>query len=83
MEYEVISIPVSDGTEKEFAIIDKFEYKSNKYMAVSLVEGDEIKEGIYIYGYTDAEGDDINVEMITDAKEYEAVSLFYINSVQK
>ena len=34
-EYEVVSIPVSDGTEKEFAIMDTFTVEEKHYMAVS------------------------------------------------
>ena len=41
-EYEVISIPVSDGTERDFAIMDTFEFEGQGYLAVSLIEGDEI-----------------------------------------
>ena len=33
-EYEVISIPVSDGTEKEFAIMDTFTVEGKSYMAL-------------------------------------------------
>ena len=43
-EYEVISIPVSDGTERDFAIMDTFEFEGQGYLAVSLIEGDEIQE---------------------------------------
>ena len=39
-EYEVIRIPVSDGTEKEFAIMDTFTVEEKHYMAVSLIEED-------------------------------------------
>ena len=42
-EYEVISIPVSDGTERDFAIMDTFEFEGQGYLAVSLIEGDEIQ----------------------------------------
>ena len=38
-EYEVISIPVSDGTERDFAIMDTFEFEGQGYLAVSLIEG--------------------------------------------
>ena len=69
-EYEVVSIPVSDGTEKEFAIIDTFEVRRKMYMAVSLVEEDEIKEGVYIYRYYNAEDGDVVIEEIADADEY-------------
>ena len=30
-EYEVISIPVSDGTERDFAIMDTFEFEGQGY----------------------------------------------------
>ena len=32
-EYEVISIPVSDGTERDFAIMDTFEFEGQGYLA--------------------------------------------------
>lgn len=69
-EYEVISIPVSDGTEREFAIIDTFEVRRKKYMAVSLIEEDEIQEGVYIYRYYNAEDGDVVIEEIAEAEEY-------------
>lgn len=76
-EYEVISIPVSDGTEREFAIMDTFEYEGQGYMAVSLIEGDEIMEGVYIYRYQDEEDGDVVVEQITAPAEYKKVIKFY------
>lgn len=78
-EYEVIMIPVSDGTEKEFAIMDTFEVEEKKYMAVSLVEGDEIQEGIYLYGFQETEEGEIIPEQIADQEEYEKVADVYIN----
>ena len=70
-EYEVISIPVSDGTERDFAIMDTFD------LAVSLIEGDEIQEGVYIYRYHNAEDGDVVVEQITLPAEYKKVTKFY------
>lgn len=69
-EYEVISIPVSDGTEREFAIMDTFEVRRKTYMAVSLIEDDEIQEGVYIYRYYNAEDGDVIIEEIADHEEY-------------
>lgn len=69
-EYEVISIPVSDGTEKDFAIMDTFETDGKKYVAVSLIVEDEIQEGVYIYRYENAEDGDMIVEQITTPAEY-------------
>ena len=76
-EYEVINIPVSDGTEKEFAIIDTFEVEGKNYMAVSLVQEDEIQEGVYLYRYQDAEDGEVVVEQISDPAEYEKVTQAY------
>lgn len=76
-EYDVISIPISDGTEREFAIIDTFEIRRKKYMAVSLVEEDEIQEGVYIYRYQNAEDGDVIVEEIGDPEEYEKAVAAY------
>lgn len=76
-EYEVISIPVSDGTEREFAIMDTFEYDGQGYVAVSLIEGDEIVEGVYIYRYQNAEDGDVIVGQITAPAEYKKVTKFY------
>ena len=74
-EYEVIRIPVSDGTEKEFAIMDTFTVEEKHYMAVSLIQEDEIQEGVY--RYRDAEDGDIVVEQITEPAEYKRVSRAY------
>lgn len=76
-EYEVISIPISDGTEREFAIMDTFEVEEQNYMAVSLIEGDEIQEGVYIYRYQNAEDGDVIVEKIIAPAEYKKVSKAY------
>ena len=77
VEYEVINIPISDGTEREFAIMDTFEVEGQNYMAVSLIEGDEIQEGVYIYRYQNAEDGDVIVEKITAPAEYKKVSKAY------
>lgn len=72
-EFEIISIPVSDGTEKDFAIMDTFKVGDRDYIAVSLVEDDEIKEGVYLYRYTNAADNDIIVETIHTPSEYKRV----------
>ena len=76
-EYEVITMPVSDGTEREFAIMDTFEVRRKMYMAVSLIEEDEIKEGVYIYRYYNAEDGDVIVEEIADPDEYNKAAAAY------
>lgn len=36
-EYDTIMITVSDGSEKEFAIIEEFDFEKNHYLVVSPV----------------------------------------------
>ena len=73
MEYDVIQIPVSDGTERDFAIMNSFQVEGKDYIAVSLVEGDEIREGIYLYRCETISDGELMVEQIQSEKEYEKV----------
>ena len=36
-EFDTISIPISDGTEKEFAIMNTFAVEDKNYVAVLLI----------------------------------------------
>lgn len=76
-EYEVVTIPISDGTEREFAIMDTFEVEEKTYIAVSLIEGEEIREGVYLYHSTEAEDGDLLIEQITSPAEYKRVVKAY------
>ena len=76
-EYEVISIPVSDGTEKEFAIMDTLTVEGKRDLAVSRSQEEANQEGVYLDRYQDAEDGDIVVEQITEPAEYKRVSKAY------
>lgn len=76
-EYDVVTITVSDGTDREFAIMDTFEVEEKKYMAVSLIEGEEIQDGVFLYRYTEAEDGDLIVEVIKEPAEYKKVVKAY------
>ena len=76
-EYQVINIPISDGTQREFAIMDTFELEGHDYIAVALVEGEEIQQGVYIYRYENAEDGDMIIEQITAPEEYQRVIKYY------
>jgi len=82
-EYKVISIPISDGTEREFAIIDTFEVRRKKYMAVALIEDEDIKDGIYIYRYQKADDGDVIVEEIAEIDEYDKVAAVYKKMIEE
>ena len=75
-EYEVISIPVSDGTEKEFAIMIPLRLREKAICGIPY-SGRWDSGGVYLYRYRDAEDGDIVVEQITEPAEYKRVSRTY------
>lgn len=77
-EYEIITIELRDGTEGEFAIVDRFSYKEKEYVVVARVVDDSIdEEGQYIYEAKE-EGDEITVTEITE-EIYQKVAKYYMS----
>ena len=76
--YDTVMITVSDGTEKEFAIMDEFDFEEKHYIVVSPVENNEIQEGLYIYGAV-VTGEELEVSRIEDATVFEKVVAYYEN----
>ena len=76
IEIETITMPMEDGTEQEFAILDDFEFEGKTYIVVSMIKDDDIDEDIYIYGYQE-DGDDVIIDYIEDDEEYEKVCAAY------
>lgn len=75
-EYDTIMITVSDGSEKEFAIIEEFDFEKNHYLVVSPVIEDEVQDGLYLYRGTETDGA-LEVSQIEDSEEFEKVSAFF------
>lgn len=77
-EYEIITIELSDGTQGEFAIVDRFSYKEKQYVVVARVIDDAIDEaGQFIYQAVE-EGEEITVTEIT-ADIYKKVAEYYMS----
>lgn len=76
MEFDTITIPMKDGSEKEFAIMDDFEFDGKTYMVVSEIQGDEILEDLYIYQYKENE-EDIDIIFIDSDEEFDRVAQAY------
>lgn len=74
--YDTVMITVSDGTEKEFAIMEEFNFEGKHYIVVSPVENNEVQEGLYIYNAV-VSGEELEVSRIEDAEEFEKVSVYY------
>lgn len=74
--YDTVMIPVSNGAEKEFAIIEEFDFEEKHYIVVSPVEDNQVQEGLYIYRAV-VSGEELEVSRIEDAEEFEKVSAYY------
>lgn len=71
-----VSMVLDDGTELECSVIAIFPVDGKDYIALlpdKVVEGFEENE-VFLYRYTELEGDDINLEPIDNEDEYEAVA---------
>lgn len=77
-EYDTVVIQLSSGEEKEFAIIEEFFYDEKKYIVVSPVEGDEIREGMYLYRASECE-EGLEIFRIDDEEEFQQVCAYFEN----
>ena len=74
--YDTVMITVSDGTEKEFAIVEEFDFEGKHYIVVSPVVNHDVQEGLYIYSAV-VSGEELEVSRIAAAAEFENVSACY------
>ena len=74
--YDTVMIPLSDGQEQEFAIIDEFDYEKQHYIVVSRVLEDEIQDGLYLYRASETE-EGLDISRIEDEEEFAQVSAFF------
>ena len=74
--YDTVMIPLSDGQEQEFAIIDEFDYEKQHYIVVSRVLEDEIQEGLYLYRASETE-EGLKISRIEDEEKFVQVSAFF------
>jgi uncharacterized protein YrzB (UPF0473 family) len=76
MSFETFFLPMEDGTEQEFAILDEFEFEGKGYILVSAVEDDELSEELVLYN-CEYDGDDMIINYIEDEEEYKRVAEAY------
>lgn len=77
-EYEeaTITMTLEDGTELECDVVAIFPVDGKDYIALlpnKIIEGYEENE-VFLYRYTELEGDDVHLEPIDNEDEYEAVA---------
>ena len=77
-EYEeaTVSMTLEDGTELECDVVAIFPVDGKDYIALlpdKVIDGYEENE-VFLYRYTELEGEDIKLVPIDDEEEYEAVA---------
>ena len=77
-EYEdaTVTMTLEDGTELECDVVAIFPVDGKDYIALlpdKVIDGYEENE-VFLYRYTELEGDNINLEPIDNEEEYEAVA---------
>lgn len=76
--YEVDTIIVSedDGTETEYAVLDKFEFEGKKYAILAEVVNEDVSEDEFVFLYEEDDGEMI-ISSIEDDAEFTRVSEYY------
>ena len=77
-EYTTFTTTNKEGSEMEMAVMDEFEYEHKNYVVGALIEGDTVKEdGLFIFRIKEI-GDEIKVEKISNAEEYQKIAQAYM-----
>ncbi len=76
MSFETFILPMEDGTEQEFAILDEFEFEGKGYILVSAVEDDELSDEMVLYN-CEYDDEDMIINYIEDEEEYKRVAEAY------
>ena len=79
-QYVTFTTETSTGETVEMAVLSEFEYDKKFYVAAGLIEGDEIKEGVFLYRVKDSE--EFAVEKLRNKFEYDSVSKAYLEMLE-
>ena len=79
-QYVTFTTETSTGETVEMAVLSEFEYDKKFYVAAGLIEGDEIKEGVFLYRVKDSE--EFTVEKLRNKFEYDSVSKAYLEMLE-
>lgn len=75
-QFVAFTTETSAGETVEMAVVQEFEFEDKFYVAASLIEGDTIKEGVYLYKVKD--GEEFAVEKLRNKFEYDKISKAYL-----
>lgn len=78
-EYVTFTTTDKSGKELEMAVVDEFEYEHKNYVVGALIEDDCVNEnGLYIFRIKES-GEDIKVDKIMNAEEYQKIAQAYMD----
>lgn len=75
-EVDTIIVTEDDGTETEYAVLDKFEFEGKKYAILAEVADDDVSEDEFVFLYEEEDGEMI-ISSIEDDAEFTRVSEYY------
>ena len=70
---ETFFLPMEDGTEQEFALLETFPFEGRTYLLAAAVQGDALAEETCLYR-CEQDGDELIVNNIDDDEEYDRVA---------
>lgn len=77
IEIDTVVVPMEDGTEQTFAVMDEFEMEGKGYVVLALLdENNDIGEEDYLFSFEE-DGEDLILNSIEDDEEMERVSAYY------
>lgn len=75
-DVDTLLVTEDDGTETEYAVLDKFSFEDKKYTVLAVITGDSIGDEDLLFAYEE-EGEDMIISNIEDDAEFERVSAYY------
>lgn len=75
-DYETLILEAEDGSEQEYAIIDRFEAEGRNYIILAAIEDDAVSEETFLFRCTETE-DSVDLEEIEDDAEFDRISDYY------
>lgn len=75
-EVDTIIVTEDDGTETEYAVLDKFEFEGKKYAILAEVADDDVSEDEFVFLYEEEDGEMV-ISSIEDDAEFTRVSEYY------
>lgn len=80
-QYVTFTTEISAGEEVEMVVLLEFEFEKKEYVAAGILDGDEVKEGVYLFKVKD--GEEFAVEKLRNKFEYNKVSKAYLEMLDE